>query len=348
MSKYLNILVLVFSIVACQSSLQKYVNPTLDDGKYDSEFPYKSSSAQLEEVANSVKMLNSIAFYTSYIFNKGHLFEKQQITEKNLSDYAVKTGSFTNTASGTATIIYSKEGSTLLLTCSHIINFPDTMYSFVKDSNGKNTKFVESISIKTKQTNYIPDFPMNGEIDVLLNDSRLDLAIMGRHFGREHISKFQILNYPAGQAKELEWGTFVYTMGFPMNYKMISKAIVSSPNRDNKGSFLIDAVFNKGFSGGIVLAIRDGVPNFELVGLVNSVPAINEFILVPEQSEGQQQYNPLIPYQESIYVKQFTNIRYGITKVVPIEVILSFLEEHKNYLSEKGYYNIPFLEKKSK
>ena len=52
--------------------------------------------------------------------------------------------------------------------------------------------------------------------------------------------------------------------------------------------FLVDAVFNRGYSGGIVLAIRDGVPNFELVGLVKSVPAEYEYVMKPIMTNNQE------------------------------------------------------------
>ncbi|MCK7529466.1 MAG: hypothetical protein MZV64_73895 [Ignavibacteriales bacterium] len=53
---------------------------------------------------------------------------------------------------------------------------------------------------------------------------------------------------------------------------MVTKAIVSNPSRDESGSFLVDAVVNNGMSGGLVLAIKDGVPNFEMVGMIQWVP----------------------------------------------------------------------------
>ena len=69
--------------------------------------------------------------------------------------------------------------------------------------------------------------------------------------------------------------------GYPSGHKMVTKAIVSSPNKDRKGSFLLDAVLTPGFSGGIALAVRDGVPNFELVGLVQLVSGRTTYALGP-------------------------------------------------------------------
>lgn len=339
------LIILPFLFLSCQSAIYSVAYPTLDDGKYDSEFPYKSSSDQLEEITQSIKMLNTIAYYTAYIFDSDEKFLRTDMNEEAMEDRAIETGSFTQTASGTATIICEDNGSVVLLTCAHIIDFPDTIISYFKDEDGYNSDYIQSISVKVRQANYIPEFPRGGEIDIITMDRKEDLALLGRHFGPSYSKAFKIFAYPSGSAKELEWGSFVYTIGFPMNYKMISKAIVSSPNRDRDGSFLIDAVFNKGFSGGLVLAIRDGVPNFELVGLVNTVPAYKEYVLSPDHKFLADQYNPVIPYQGEMYLKQLTNIRYGITKIISIESILDFVDDQNDFMKEKGYDLYEFIER---
>ena len=101
--------------------------------------------------------------------------------------------------------------------------------------------------------------------------------------------------------------------------------------------FLIDAVFNRGYSGGIVLAIRDGVPNFELVGLVRSVPAEYEYIVRPLTMEHDMDYNPLIPYNGETYVDKIQTLRMGITKVIGIEIVKEFIDKNKEFLLSEGY-----------
>ena len=133
-------------------------------------------------------------------------------------------------------------------------------------------------------------------------------------------------------------GYFVYLVGYPINLKIITKAIISSPRRDDAGSFLVDAVINPGFSGGLVLAIRDGVPNFELVGMVQWVPEEEESLIYPENLKTNSSYNPVVPYQGNLYVRKHSSIRYGIAKVIPVESIVTFLNENKEYLNQKGYY----------
>ena len=147
----------------------------------------------------------------------------------------------------------------------------------------------------------------------------------------------QVFRYPFGAARELEWGSFVYLFGYPSGYKMVTKGIVSSPRKDRFDTFLIDAVFSRGFSGGIALAIRDGVPNFELVGMVKLVSARTSYVLVPEKDDGVVEYDPTVPYDGQIFVERKTEIEYGVTQAISVEMIRDFLESHRASLKAQGY-----------
>jgi len=312
------------------------VFPVLNDGKYDSEFPYRNASPQLEQISNSIKLVNSIAFYTSYVFNRQSGIRAIEIGKTGLEKNAVEKIFYDRTASGTATIIYNRLGRVVLLTCAHIIAFPDTIVSYFVNSDGSLSPYIQSISIKSRQTNYVNDLPDNGELDILLMDKTRDVALLDRTFSVNKTVGLPVFSYPWGHSEELEWGDFVYIFGFPMNMKVVTKGIVSSPIKD-KQTFLIDAAYNKGFSGGIVLAIRDGVPNFEFVGLVKSVPAEYNYTLRPMVKENDLEYNPMIPYKGDFFVDKEQIIRPGLTKVIGIEAVKEFILEHKQTLSSQGY-----------
>ena len=127
----------------------------------------------------------------------------------------------------------------------------------------------------------------------------------------------------------------------------MTKGIVSSPEKTKNGFFLIDAVFNKGFSGGLVFAIKDGVPNFEIVGMAKSAASQNDNIIVPEKKTHEMLYNPTIPYEGKIFVQHRESIKYGITYVTTIETIQEFLEDNKELLESKGYHSSEFILNKS-
>jgi len=201
--------------------------------------------------------------------------------------------------------------------------------------------FLQGISLKTGEHIYISGFPGGSEVKVIAIDKKSDLAILGNKFNQSFTNTLRVFNYPNGHAKELEWGSFVYIFGYPLNDKMISKAIVSSPNYDDNGSFLIDAVVNRGFSGGLVLAIRDGVPHFELVGVVQWMPQETNYFLAPKKSDNI--YSPFVAYKGEEYVEKQTNFIYGITKVIPIEQIDNFVEENRQILIDDGYHMEQFF-----
>ena len=335
-----NILILFTYLVAtnCTSLTYEKVYPTLGDGKYDSEFPYKSTSEELNKISETLQRVNTTAFYKIYLFDETENFTLNDITNKRLSEIASKEALADNSSSGTAVTVYSENGNVALLTCAHTITFPDTIIAYKLDELGNATNYIESISIKEKQIIYVAGFPEGSQVEVLAIDTHADIALIGRKYGAQKGIFFPAFNYPIGKAKEVEWGTFVYLVGYPINFKIITKAIVSSPRRDEAGSFLVDAVINPGFSGGLVLAIRDGVPNFELTGMVQWVPEEEESLIYPENLKSKTSYNPVVPYEGNLYVRKHSSIRYGIAKIIPVESIMIFLNQNKSYLNKKGFY----------
>jgi hypothetical protein len=89
-------------------------------------------------------------------------------------------------------------------------------------------------------------------------DKERDLALIGK-VSEWNISNLTFFPYNLGHSEDLEWGSFVYMMG----YQMITKGIISRPEPFSEDSFLVDAVANEGFSGSSVIAVKDGVPNFD-------------------------------------------------------------------------------------
>ena len=116
---------------------------------------------------------------------------------------------------------------------------------------------------------------------------------------------------------------------------MISSCIVSKPSDKN---FLIDAALPRGISGGLILAMRDGAPNFEIVGLANAISAEKKQYLAPKRMEEQSEYGVKLPYTDDAYIKTHEEIYYGVTHAISIETIMEFLEKNKSELRIKGYF----------
>ena len=333
----LAILLIPAAVVSSCAPAYRDVYPTLIDGKYDSEFPYRGCSAQLEEISESVKMVNTIAYYRAYGLGDDERLRPADLTDEFLRARLAHSTIVSSQSAGTATVISSDNRRIILVTCAHVIGFPDTLLTFRAGPDHRSTGFLRSVAVKEKQTIYVAVFPEGGELEILAADNASDIALLGKTFENEPFPRITALKYPTGRARELEWGSFVYLFGYPSGFKMVTKAIVSNPNKDKKGAFLVDAVFNRGFSGGIALAIRDGVPNFEFVGMVKLVSGHSAYVLAPAPVESAPEYETGVPYTGDIFVERRTTIEYGIAQAVPVESISEFIAGHRAELAARGY-----------
>ena len=342
----LALLVSFVFIQGCSSTIYETQIKTDINDEYDTEFPYKDSSPILEKVGETIHRISSIAFYEAYVYENNSKIILSSINDDNLETTAIEKIFFTKTGSGTATVIYSGNRKLALLTCSHIVDYPDTIISYWTDKKGFLTDYVKSISFKKNENIYAVGLPELGKLSILVSDKKVDLALLGITFSVDYPGKFPSLSIPIGHAKQLNWGSFVYMFGYPINYKMISRAIVSRPHFNNDREFLIDGVVNRGFSGGLVMAVRNGIPNLELVGIIRSVPKDVKYILQPETLKDNKQYDPLVPYKGNVYLDTIEKINYGIAKVISTETIDKFLEDYQNKIGEEGYLQIRFFETK--
>ncbi len=341
-------IVIVFMLTAgCKTYTLKTVYPTLSDGKYDTEFPYKTCSKQLGEIAKSVKKLHCIAEYKTYVFTPEMGVTAPLITKDLLKQDGVIKKFDSESVIGTSTIIYFDQNKIAVLASAHVVSYPDTVFGYFEGLEKDGREVIHSVSIKSRQLNYIRDLPLKENLEILAIDEKEDIVVLGQEIDQQRRSEIHVFDYPLGDSDELEWGSFVYIMGYPSGYQMITKGIVSLPGGNYKKDFLIDGLFNKGISGGIVLAVRDGVPNFEIVGMAKSVAANYENVLVPEEESHEKKYNAGEPYEGNVYVKMRKDISYGITYSVSSNSIREFLEKNRIEFAEKGYIFSEFLKKPS-
>lgn len=328
---------LLLTSVSCRRTAFQVVYPTLNDGRYDSEFPYRNSSEELDDIAKSVKKLFCLVEYDRYHFDFTQQITNESPSEIKLARTAVKRTFFSESVHGTATVIKNENDKLIVLTCAHVVDYPDTIFSYYIDENNVETNILESVSVKRKQRNFIRDLPDSGELAIILTDKELDVAFLGNSFTDLNRLANPVFSYPLGNAKDLEWGSFVYILGYPAGHQMVTRGIVSNPRVNKKGEFLIDALFNQGISGGIVLAVRDGVPNFELVGIAKAVSASYKNVLKPVHESHQEVYNPNIPYEGDLFVKIEKDINYGITFTISIEKIRNLYYLNRDLFVVNGY-----------
>ena len=211
--KGLMVAVMMFISFSCSTVVYKSNTRSIKDNTYDSGFPGQNSSKQLEEISRTVYRINSLAFYRVYIFSSTSKIKRKDLTGQLIENLHVKSTFVDRTSSGSSLLIYSSEGKVLLLTCAHIINFPDTIVTYFSDSKGVFTDEVQSIGFKEKETIYIASFPGDSQVKKILSDDTEDLALLGNDYGPNSKNYFSVFNFPFGDSKEIGWGDFVYLFG---------------------------------------------------------------------------------------------------------------------------------------
>jgi len=324
-------------LLNCTREIHRIEPVEVKDGLYDSEFPTKATSESLEKIFKSVKLLSTIAFYESFEFSEESAITLAELDTGDVEEKSISKYHFNQPATGTATVAYSYGRKVALLTCAHIVSFPDTVFAYFRDEEGQETEYIQTIAFKIRQNINIIDFHLGGDFEILAMDRDKDIAFIGKHMTIDTPFMINVFNHPIGAAGELTWGSFIYVLGYPRGEQMITSGIVSRPSRDKKGAFTIDAVFNRGFSGGIVLALRDGAPNFELVGMAKSVPAESKLYLAPEHHFKILETSPYETYRGDIRVQTHENIFYGITYAITAESIIEFINKNADKLVNSGY-----------
>jgi hypothetical protein len=334
--------VIALEAFSCSAPAYKESGRAAHDGTYDSEFPGQPVSKQLQQISESICTINCIGSYRIYPFNESERLVRADVNEQVLLKKSSSAFFSDNAVRGTATVITNDGSKIALLTCAHVVNFPDTAIAYHVGPDGRATKYVSSVAVKMKQFNFISPFPEDGAVEIVFVDSEADLAVVGRSLQSQMARGIPPIRFGLGRAKELDWGTFVYIFSYPAGIKMLSSGIVSSPRKDVEGTFYIDATVSQGSSGGIVLAIHNGIPNFQVVGVVRVVPAKFTYFLAPEDSVAAQ-YDPYSPYKEDAFVRKRTDLEAGVTKCIPAEIVRRTLEQHKEQMARRGYDCAAFL-----
>ena len=158
--KYFKISALTFLLSflflqGCSSSVYETGIKTELNKKYDTEFPYRDSSPVLDKVAETIHRISSIAFYEAYVYNKNNKLKLKDINTNDLEANAIEKIFFNKTSSGTATTVYFENRKLALITCNHIVNYPDTIITYWADKNGVVTNRSEEHTSELQSHSFI-------------------------------------------------------------------------------------------------------------------------------------------------------------------------------------------------
>lgn len=311
---------------------------------YDVLYPQKNPAPYFKEFSEIIKRIQVSLFYTSYYFDND-----QRITLKTLEFQRAQKLSrskhvFNLSKIGTAIPLQVNNDGVLLVTCAHVVEAPNTIYSYRKEKGLPHDTYLRSVTILERVEYYVFEAPTVNNFQVIAKAEKADIALIQSIPGKNDPLYVKTLDYPLGNSKKLQWGSPIFMFGFPINNRMMSTGIVSDPNADGKGSFLTNAYMNKGFSGGLVLALRGDVPNFEWVGIANAASSEHEFVLVPNKNQ-EAYFEEGQMYTDTLFLEKRLNINHGISKVVPTDEIRAFLESQEKKLFNLGYDLTSFYRK---
>ena len=218
---------------------QQLESIVIKDGKYDNHNAFVDESKySLEEILESIEMIVCETEYRlQYTDNQGTVVS-ENIKTKML---------------GTGIVIEKRDGKAYIITNYHVT---DSAYS------------KEGV-ICTELSRRVYVFKSDGfrkEIDAkkVAYDKNLDLAILEVKDSKD----FKKFPYKIGNSDELSPGDFVWIAGNPHGLEdYVLKGNVSKTKYPGQADyFMIGCDVQPGYSGGAVIAIRDG--EYELVGIV--------------------------------------------------------------------------------
>lgn len=279
----------------------------------------------------------SIVKITASSYYKNHYYDYPQNDEESqyLGKLLVNSNLTTNSVAGTGLIVYQDYSKQYILTCQHVFDFQDTIRTYYLDNKQEETNYLKSLSSKVGEQILV--FHKNGQstvAKVIAEDVKNDIALI-----ETELDDFQFMEKKFegmyGDSDMMQFGQEVYLIGFPKGFFMITRGLVSPTQFKNK--YLIDAPFNRGFSGGIVIRLTTEKPYHEFMGMANSISYSSEYVLSPVEDLRVVEKHKFIPYDNNIYTKELKSLNYGITYIVKSRLIIDFLKKYAKGLSIQDF-----------
>ncbi len=329
-------------LVAATHGCTRYV--TLDrvpQAYYQTSFPTHDLSGPLEEAFRAVKRIRVTGVYDHYRFSPESAPREGDRLGAGVLARAVDTSNSSISREASAIQIGMAGLRITLLANHHAIHFPDTLVEYVQ-AVGEGVppagrRVIHRVSVKRNQYNLIMDRAGIQPFEVLVRDVPSDLALIGATFATEAESQtLSVLRVPVGDSERLSWGSFVYVLGHPGGYPMVTRGIVSDPRREATPSFLVDGLWNEGTSGGPILAIRGDDGSLEWVGIARAAAGRTEHRLAPDAELIESQDQRLL-YEGRVYLEEVQRILYGISLSVPMTTIRAFIDRSRADLRKRGW-----------
>lgn len=308
-------------------------------GGYLAAMPTSDMSGALTRAFESVKQIQVSVTYEIYFFPEEGAPTGRDLALGDVTPRATSTDAFSETSRATAVLVSNTPRSVLLLTAAHAVARADTVVEYFgadRELEREQERRIRSLSIKSRQTNWVTDLPGSRTFEVLAADGQEDVALIGfRTTSSDGLGEARPMAVRVGDPGALSLGSFVYILGYPGGFPMVSQG-VATPVSDGRGSFVVDGNWNQGVSGGAVLAVsRDG-QTLEWIGMARASAAEREIRLVPPAGVVES-HDPALPYRGPVFLEETLRIQYGVTLSVPMTTIERFIERSASTLRRLGY-----------
>ena len=329
----------------------RYVIPP--DGAYDYRVPVAASKgieAAFERLMDATAKVTWSPTYRTYHYTHDFTSESGVRLDRPMPDPLSPTGYRLAEVDGIRVTedAYSKVGAGIVLiraavgegrdasvaiTAGHLVTAPDTIKTYMRDQMGRETHILASVSVKVDSFLFISGRTgVNLGATVRRLDVERDLALLTLSIPWEH-SVPREFDLRLGRMRDLKWGNFVYVIGYPLGGQRITGGMVSLDTQE--GRFNVDAAVRAGYSGGPVIAVRDGLPNFELVGLCRGIATRKERRVVPDGmlSAGTTLSPELLGH---LSVEESDVAEYGLGIALSVDEMKAFLHENRDVFTGKG------------
>lgn len=331
---------LFLAVLGCATT-EVEIRERADAGYYQNHVRSDLVRTQIDETFESVRRIQSTVTYRTYQFDLDNLPRQSYLRGANFEFIAVDRKVDTHSTAGTALVLSAAQrGRVGLLTAAHAATFPDTIwhYSGVRVEGADN--FVEAVSIRDNLNQFI--FTDDGIelIELVVADERRDLAMLRTISPVGPSANLIPLRVPAGDISQIRTADMIYAMGYPRGVQMVTQGLVNLTQHPIR-TLMMDINLNRGFSGGVVFAIRSDGSGLEWIGIITSTLGEREHYLTPD-SVFDNDFVPDLEYTGRIFVRSTMRIYYGMTNAVDVGNVRTFLYENWNTLRDAGI-RVPLL-----
>ena len=225
----ISLLLFIFSVVivtGCSSSKQSFY---VEDERslYRSYAGADIVRTQVKEGFESIKRLHNSVVYRTFLFSPDDNYTEEYLSGADLEEISIQVFNEDHSTAGTGIVISNRMGRTAMLTASHTVSFPDTVWHYEREPVQGRENRIEAVSVKLSGTHFLFGEQQLLTFEVAVNDPRRDLAILVMNWGRSGDPGLKSLNLPPGNHERLDWTDMVYALGYPKGVQMVTKGMVS-------------------------------------------------------------------------------------------------------------------------